>query len=259
MKRARNLVWLALPLAISLLPGCASVSLSRETRQRLHEELMDRKYFVITAPKIDGVTATTEKGGFKLTFQGELDKTWPWSSASPITSDGFMLTAKHSIKPALTDSRSKPWVIEFNRGHPRALAAAVVWTGTNSDLALLKVKAETCGFFEWSHPHGKLKRGTVAVQGGLKSHMASGKLRSETLLDKPELESVVIPHSLRSRHGDSGAPLIDEEGRLIGIITRRIYFEFGSERDVLGGGEALRPNVEMINHLIEQYRHGGGR
>jgi S1-C subfamily serine protease len=239
-----------LSLASVLWTGCASVTLDKETGKRLHDQLLEKTYFIAEAKSIERVGMTNGQ----LHFKGSFSKSLSLASATVIAADGYFLTAKHAVDSVQAEPELKPWIIDFHRGQPRVLPAEVIWTSQEGDFALVKADVTVSKPFEWSHPHQKLRRGTPLVQGGLSSHMAAGKVRSDVFLDHAGSDFVVVHHTVKARHGDSGGPLVDREGKLVGINTVRLFLSLDSEGFRFGGGQILRPNIDRLNGIIRDHR-----
>jgi S1-C subfamily serine protease len=144
-------------------------------------------------------------------------------AAVPITKDGYFLTAKHCLGDA-------PAVFIHDRAKGKLVKsmARVVWTSSDeADLALLRTSHRIDEPFELAGFDQIAKEDRVGatgwsglVEGGSYDGMAAGRVRSVSV--HPPLESdafgwAEVEHDAPIQGGDSGGPLIDSRGRLVGI------------------------------------------
>ncbi len=172
-------------------------------------------------------------------------------TATPLTKDGYYLTAYHCVEP-LANSE-KIWVAAKNPADPekpKCSSAEIIWKSRDADIALLRSGLEVPSCFVFSKTGEVLTKGTVVAQCGVRSHCQFGRTREDVSLDQPGEQSVVIRHTARSAPGDSGGPLLDVEGKLLGIVTGARVFD----RFRLFSGIAVRPNADAILSLIEKDR-----
>lgn len=173
--------------------------------------------------------------------------------AAVITTDGYCLTAAHVVRGAL---RAAP-----TTGDQAGVfaAARVVWTsGAEApDLALLHVEGLRFDRALDMRRAGVADLGTRVVLGGypggaLRIAISGGTLTSVTATAPPRLgapASVVIEHSAPGQQGDSGGPVIDAQGRLIGVANAGYWTPLGGWQ-----GVASLPHPAWLARVIEADR-----
>jgi len=175
------------------------------------------------------------------------------ASATPITADGYMLTAAHAAETKGLEGRL---LVQLS-GSPRAHRVRVVWSGfededTRVDMALLHVSPPPDAWFELA-PEGALEEGQRVVCAGFSTAQvtfASGKLEGELAMGNRLARTII--HSTPLRSGDSGGPLITLDGRLVAVNASGHWSPLGG---VLVS-RAVRPNRDWLDGLIERDRRG---
>lgn len=169
-------------------------------------------------------------------------------SAAPISEDGYFLTADHVL--ARMAGRNV-FVIYGQGGQLRPAIARVVWRSESSDLALLHIPVKTPYFYQWTDPGGWLPAGTGLIHGGIATGFKSGDgklgtpLGPETAFTGARKFKIDIP----LQPGDSGGPVVDAYGRLIGINSA-VEFLVPMETPFFIDSEGSRPNTHLIDSLI---------
>jgi S1-C subfamily serine protease len=238
---------LFLIVALALFTGCATPHLKEPTATRIDNILRDQVRFVVVADKLNKVSY--QDGS--LSFRAESRMT-TFGTAVSLTPDGYVLTAAHVLQNL--DESLSPWVIEFSKGDVLFHKGELVWENAAGDLALLKVNSTNAPHFNWT-ASGKLSKGTRVIQGGARSMRYLGKITFDANLDQQGEPFTKIYHSTRVRKGDSGGPLMNEQGELIGINTLHIFLRVGRPGIMITGGGVSRPNVPLLNHIIESHRN----
>ncbi len=182
------------------------------------------------------VTAT---GGFRLQYR--IDKNhaseMTIGSAVPISSDGYFLTARHCVDEE-TDMLAALAHTKDSIGMVKA-PFRIVWAShAEDDLDLALIHAELRPFrpFQFSDQESLAKGNKIGVAGwssitkGKSNPMAGvavGDLVSVKEIQQKELglQYLQLRHTAPLHPGDSGGPIVDEIGNLVGINAEvRIVF-----------------------------------
>ncbi|MGI9240070.1 MAG: S1 family peptidase, partial [Verrucomicrobiales bacterium] len=283
----RRLCLLLAALACALLSGCSTqkvLATLMESKAGSVGEWRDRT--VNGAPLLESATLNTglllapaeglevaasmgdEALELEFIFSGEMPS--GHGSAVPVTRDGYFLTASHCLE----GPRSALIVLD-NRG--RALRVIktdwrVVWRSPNKrklDLALIYAPVRLARAFKLIGA-GDLASGEAVASAGwsgfiggtpMASHAAGNVIGvSEKQGELPGPVWRVVGHDSPLHPGDSGGPLIDWQGRLIGIHSlirvRRSRLLFGSSSMKGMGyvGDAIAPDPAWLYGLIEADR-----
>jgi S1-C subfamily serine protease len=171
--------------------------------------------------------------------------------AVAVAPDGYFLTAAHVV------AFRQCWVAYASAVHPvtyRFVTARLDFSDPAADLALLKVEMPTPHWLEIPDPPGDAT-GAVVFSGHPGSQPAAGEiiaaqLRQFVHAGKPEryqrltIQIPIMP-------GDSGGPVVDQHGRLRGILTDEIY---GLGWKLPHRAHASLPSRSFIASLIENDR-----
>jgi S1-C subfamily serine protease len=132
-----------------------------------------------------------------------------------VAPDGLLLTAYHLIKEANTI------IVQFENGED--LQAIPEQVSANTDLALLRVSKRTPGYLSLaSQPAPKLGDAVFTVGFPVPNVLgAESKFTEGTVsaLSGPGNESTVLQVSVPVQPGNSGGPLVNYQGEVIGVIT----------------------------------------
>jgi len=172
-----------------------------------------------------------------------------------VSSDGYVFTNAHVIAGAI---RIKVMVQPVNgSAQPGAMIeypGRVIGVDADNDLALLKIAVEGAPFFD-------LGRDAAARQGQLVLAFGSpmGLAQSATMglvsaVDRqlnPDDPRAYIQTDAPINPGNSGGPLVDLEGRLLGINTMILSQSGGSE------GIGFAVPLDMIRHAFPALRDKG--
>ncbi len=171
--------------------------------QRLAEFLEPRMLLVVSAGAPDGGAAATK------------------ACAAVVTTDGYALTAAHVARGDLRVART------VGEQAGEAVPARVVWLpgeDDEGDLALLHVEGLALPLAFEPRRLDVAAIGTRVVLGGF----PGGALR--IAISGGEVTSVddeTFDHSAPGQQGDSGGPVIDAAGRLIGVASAGYWSPFG--------------------------------
>jgi S1-C subfamily serine protease len=214
------------------------------------DELVDEKVRTLMAADTAGVASTASSpprlGGVAAGMGG----------AVAITPDGYFLTAAHLV------SFRYCWAAYVSAVHPftyRFVKARRVFSNPTADLALIKIEMATPRYLELQDPPAEAA-GAVVFSGHLGTQPSAGEIlatqdrlfRSEGRQQPYQRLTIQIP----IMPGDSGAPVIDQQGRLRGVITEEIY---GLGWKLPHRAYATMPRKAFITELIEQDRSKSGR
>lgn len=173
-------------------------------------------------------------------------------SAAPITGDGYFLTADHVLSRM---AGRNVFLIYGQGGQLRPALARVVWRDESADIAVLHIPAKTPYFYQWTPPDQWLPAGTRLIHGGIATGFKSGDgklatpLAPESGFTRARRFKIDIP----LQPGDSGGPVVDARGRLIGINSA-VEFLVPMETAFFIDSEGSRPNTRLIDEVIRTDR-----
>lgn len=187
-----------------------------------------------------------KQGSGKLKFDKSepLKFNFTMGSAAAISDNGIFLTAYHNVKEA-----KSIWVVSRSEEYPYFNRAEVVWFDKSLDLAALKSSVLTPDYFLPRKESPKVD--STVISGGLKGGLSAG------LIVKVELDSGGVPeikHDSPLKRGDSGGPLIDSEGYLIGI-NHTIESNFMNTRHVASFATGINPS--FLQSILKQTKSAG--
>lgn len=173
-------------------------------------------------------------------------------SAVPITADGYFLTADHVIASAKGRRVS---LLLRRDGRLRAFPARIVWRGPARDLALLHAEVATPDHYRWTPGNRWLPQGTPVMHAGIATGFSSssGKLITPVAPDSPFSGGRRFKHDIPLEPGDSGGPVVDARGRLVGVNSAVEYL-VPLETAFFIESEANRPNVPRLMSRIASDR-----
>jgi S1-C subfamily serine protease len=178
-------------------------------------------------------------------------------SATPVSPDGYFLTADH----VLDRLEGRNVFVLYGRGSRLAPEKArVVWRSRKTDLALLHIDASTPNYYHWTPPRSWLPAGTPVIHGGIATGFkpGSGKLSTAIPPERFYTRNRTFKIDIPLQPGDSGGPVVDATGRLIGVNSA-VEFLVPMETAFFVDSEGNRPNTKMIESLIRVDRERIGR
>ncbi len=179
--------------------------------------------------------------------------------AVPVTSDGYFLTASHCAhRPRLA------LVALASDGELHCVTPDIVWRGRvekgEPDLTLIHAPVtpyqtyKLAGFDELKNGsqiftcgNASEKRPVIAYSGGSVTRLGS------VMANPPGARWRPLEHTAELTPGDSGGPLIEKHGLVIGINTRA-SFELGRDKMRHYRGISVAPDSAWIRSLIEKHR-----
>lgn len=180
-------------------------------------------------------------------------------SAAAISSDGYYLTAAHCVEGDPLQ------LILWQNDRPVALPARLVWSGGGpengrADLAIVKVDPirQPNRFFPLADDT-VLRRGLPVLTSGfgeLRPTQSAGRVRK---VGRPqELEGAhwrELRHNAPVAPGDSGGPVLNAHGRLLGVNSQIYVVPLLKRNQVwFYNASAYSPNPSWLQEVIEQDR-----
>lgn len=191
---------------------------------------------------------------------GLLTKQRATGSGFLISADGYIITNNHVVEngrriqvklPSPRPSSGNPAAA---RRDGKLVAAKIIGTDKTSDLAVLKIEGT-------SFPHlalgdsDRLRQGQLVMAFGnplgLEGSVSMGIVSSVARQLKPDDPMVYVQTDAPINPGNSGGPLIDAEGRVVGVNTFILTQSGGSE----GLGFAVPGNV--VRTVYQQIKKDG--
>lgn len=169
-------------------------------------------------------------------------------SAIPIAPDGYFLTADHVLARA---PNRNIFIIHGQSGRLRSAKARIVWRSGASDLALLHAPVATPRFYEWTPSDRWIPTGTPVMHAGISTGFKSG--HGKMVTGFPPGGHGRFKHDIPLEPGDSGGPVVDARGRLVGVNSA-VEFLVPLETAFFIESEANRPNVSALQRIIERDR-----
>jgi len=173
-------------------------------------------------------------------------------SAAPITEDGYFLTADHVLAKA---PGKNVFIIYGRGGRVITSKARIVWRSYTSDLAILHIPTKTPYYYEWTPPDRWLSPGHGIIHGGMATGFQSspGKLRTALAPEGVFTGNRRFKIDIPLKPGDSGGPVVDAYGNLIGINSA-VEFLIPLETAIFIDSEGNRPSIGKINSIIRKDR-----
>ncbi len=185
-----------------------------------------------------------------------------WGSAAAVTPDGYFLTSAHCVDP-----KAPITLVAWTGENRLARASArVVWRGKaeGDDIALIKADIDTPYFFplaakSTAQPHDAV---LMSGFGAPNPHQGGGRIIAIEATQRNDRGASwrTILHSTPMVRGDSGSPLVDARGRLVGINStilaeyRRLPVGFLVDNDIRTASISLDP--AWIRRQIARDRRG---
>jgi S1-C subfamily serine protease len=182
-----------------------------------------------------------------------------WGTATAVSEDGYFLTAAHNIG---SDPLTLVCIDVNDRLRP--VPARLVWKGDEetTDLALLHARVRTRCFEISNHP-ASMRNLPIRVAGfaELAWHVSRGRLLSNRPTGREPSATGWrrIIHTAPISVGDSGGPLLDHEGRLIGINSYLELRWWPFPPSLKARGFAVRPPPGWIEEQIREDRRRNRR
>ena len=278
MQKMKDLCLFISILFTLVFTGCTSVSTTvqrndtiapyRETKidgVPLDKFLVSRTVQVIAGRELVFEPVTQSAGPATINFHASGKEPLNMGKAVAIDSRGYFLTAAHVV-------RSGPITVFFGAGLSWGhFAARLVWLGDNApgqpDLAVIHIDTNVPVTFAWSQ--SSYVGDTVFAVGpnlvstkltwktytkNFSDGLVAGKLLSAPAFTTAHLQTVILTDDLPLHPGDSGGPLADGQGQLIGVNITGQYDYIRSKRGEpkMFTSHAIRPELVWLQQLIEE-------
>jgi serine protease Do len=173
---------------------------------------------------------------------------------------GYIVTNAHVVDGArriqvlLPQSAAPPGSGSVVRPRGRRVGAQVVGIDRETDLAVIKVQEQGLPFLTLGDSE-ELRQGQLVLAFGsplgLQNSASLGVVSSSARQLEPDNPMIYVQTDAPINPGNSGGPLVDIEGRVVGINTLIFSLSGGSE----GLGFAAPSNI--VRSVFEQIRHTG--
>ena len=171
-----------------------------------------------------------------------------------VTPDGYLVTNAHVVANAARIRVLMPAPGASPADSPREYPASVAGIDADNDLALLKVEVGPVPFFDLTHDATPHQGQLVLAYGSPMGLAQSASLGLVSAVDRqlnPDDPRVYIQTDASMNPGNSGGPLVDLEGRLLGINTMILSQSGGSE------GLGFAVPLDVIRHSYAALRAHG--
>jgi serine protease Do len=189
---------------------------------------------------------------------GLLAKQRATGSGAIVSADGYVVTNDHVVEGArriqvvLRDPHPRGASVLKPRGE--TVAATLVGVDPETDLALLKIDRTGLPFLPLGDSEA-LRQGQVVMAFGsplgLENSASLGVVSAVARQLEPDSPMIYIQTDAPINPGNSGGPLVDSEGRVIGLNTLILSRGGGNE----GLGFAVPSNI--VRNVVEQLRATG--
>jgi serine protease Do len=179
-----------------------------------------------------------------------------------IDPEGYIVTAFHVIEGAKrirveVDSKAygaaSPDQVTDVESHS-SMDARIVGTFKDADLAVLKIDARDLRCLTFSESD-QLKQGQLVVAlgspDGLRNSVSLGVVSSVARQIEPDDSMVYVQTDAALNHGSSGGPIVDVQGRIVGMSVFSLTKGGGSE------GVGFAVPSETVGYLYEEIRKYG--
>jgi serine protease Do len=175
-----------------------------------------------------------------------------------ISADGYIITNGHVVSNArrvqLRLPSERPRGASILQSAGPMTEAKIVGIDRETDLALLKVQAANLPFLPFGDSD-LLRQGQLVMAFGnpmgMENSMSMGVISSKARQIKPDDSMIYIQTDASINPGNSGGPLVDSDGRIVGINTFIVSQSGGSE----GLGFAIPSNI--VRTVYTQLRDKG--
>lgn len=174
--------------------------------------------------------------------------------------DGYIVTNAHVVDGArriqvlLPQSAARPGAGSVLRPRGRRVGAQVVGIDKETDLAVIRVQEQGLPFLTLGDSE-ELRQGQLVLAFGsplgLQNSASLGVVSSSARQLEPDNPMIYVQTDAPINPGNSGGPLVDIEGRVVGINTLILRLSGGSE----GLGFAAPSNI--VRSVFEQMRQTG--
>jgi serine protease Do len=207
-----------------------------------------------TKPKPVGFASATDEQARIQLFEKSKDAVVKIStkvstgSGFIITKDGLVVTNKHVVKNEESQIAEK---VKVTLADGTELAADVLGVSRYQDLALIRIPNQTkLNSFKLARSESIRVGQNVYAIG---SPFGIDNIFTAGILNKVDKSESVLLHDARINSGNSGGPLIDLQGEVIGVNTA-IYSKDSEGSSVKNTAISVSINVDRVNDLIAAYK-----
>lgn len=171
-----------------------------------------------------------------------------------IVTNAHVVTGARLVKVVLPERPPNPELKSILRPSGRIVGAQVVNLDLETDIAVLKIQADNLPYLELADSDDLRQGQLVFAFGsplGLKNSATMGVVSATARQLVPESPMVHIQTDATINPGNSGGPLVDTNGRVVGINTLILSQGGGSE----GIGFAVPSNI--VRAVYDQIRNTG--
>jgi serine protease Do len=172
-----------------------------------------------------------------------------------VTSDGYLMTNAHVVANAARIRVLVPALSAAPADLPREYAATVTGIDADNDLALLKVDLQSVPFFDLTREAAARQGQLVLAFGspmGLAQSLSLGVVSAVERQLSPDDPRVFIQTDASMNPGNSGGPLVDLDGNLLGVNTMILTLSGGSE------GLGFAVPLDVVRRAYPALRDHGG-
>lgn len=171
-----------------------------------------------------------------------------FGSCAPVTSDGYFLTAAHVL--ANKDSYVLYATSSNRKTYIDYAPVRVVYRNDAADFAIIKAEMATPRFLKYRRD--PLKPSSTLFAGGWMHEKGGGLfIEHQAVNEEPSGHFRKVITSLPMIKGDSGSPLIDQHGRLCGVLST---MRLGVVVKMKPKSTAVMMDTEQIEKLISSDR-----
>lgn len=173
-------------------------------------------------------------------------------SATPISDDGYFLTADHVLARS---GGHNVFIVHANGGNSFTSQARIVWRSADDDLAVLHISRSTPYYYSFSESGRWISPGHPVAHGGARTGTTSGygKIRTPINADGSLRTSQQFEIDIELRPGDSGGPIVDTKGKLVGINSQVEYLT-PLDSKIFIDSVGVWPNAGKIQSIIQKDR-----
>ncbi|MGC4051364.1 MAG: trypsin-like peptidase domain-containing protein [Paludibaculum sp.] len=257
----RPMVWCAVAAVLAAWPvaaqtrgktAAAAVSKSLADYSEAMENLSEAASPAVVQILVQGVAAVGQGDSKRMGFVSEQEAT---GSGVIVDPTGYIITNAHVVQNARRISVKVMQVEEKNQTpHGHLLPAKLIGLDAQVDIAVLKIDGTNLPTLPFMNSDTLRQGRLVLALGsplGLQNTLTHGVVSATLRQLKPESPMVYIQTDAPINPGNSGGPLLDIEGRIVGINTM-IYTESGGNEGI---GFAIPAN--LAKDVYEKLRKDG--
>ena len=171
-----------------------------------------------------------------------------------LTDDGYIVTNAHVVRGARKIQVKLPPSMIADQMQISLTDAKLIGLDAEADLAVIKIDRKNLPFLKFADSRAARQGQMVLAFGnplGLESSVSMGIISSTARQIRPDDLMVYLQTDAPINPGNSGGPLVDTEGRVIGINTFILTQSGGSE----GLGFAIPSSI--VSEIYQQIRKDG--